>query len=121
SRDPAMLIVSVSSFAVAALSAVVATIAGLMELDSAHAWQTAPTDTREHVDAALSLLDRAQTEAILCDVMFAVAGAAAAAGVVFLVVEVTSGSPRSSETPPEPHPTVALVPAGTGLALRGTW
>jgi hypothetical protein len=115
-RDATWLIASLSSFGVAALAAIAGTIGGVMELDSAHAWETAPTGTREEIDAAISLRNRADAEATFTNVMFVVAGVAAAAGVTFLVLDLSTSSPS-----PESRARVALVPAGSGLALRGTW
>lgn len=115
-HDPAMWIVSLSSFGVAAAAGVVGAVFGVMELDSAHAWATAPTDSRDAIDAAIAARDRASGQAMAANVAFVVAGVAAAAGATFLVLELTSGRPRA-----ETGPTVSLSPAGAGVAMWGTW
>ena len=91
SFDPTGPIV-LGAIALAALGCAVA--AAVAAGASRAAGQVGPTATRHEVDATVGARDRAQTETIAADVLFALAGAAAIAGVTWLIVEIarTSGN-----------------------------
>lgn len=56
------------------------------------AFETGLTRTQSEVDATIGARERAEREIIAADVLFAVAGAAAVAAIVWLVVELTGNS-----------------------------
>jgi hypothetical protein len=90
---------------------------GLIANASEDEWKTADTDTHGKVDDALEIESRAKLEATLSNVGFAVGGAALAAGVVWLALEL------SSEQPGERANMMLLprlTPSTAGVSLHGS-
>jgi hypothetical protein len=83
----------------------------LKSRSSQQEYADAPIVTPDDVDAAIDLRDRAESEALLANVLFAVGGGLVALGATLLVIDLAS----DTETPVVAAPT--LSPDGVGLVI----
>lgn len=85
--------------------------------DAQSEWENADPQTPDEVDAARDALSRAETHAIVADVMLAVGGAAIAGGLVWMIVELVGGSDGSTDTALAPM----VGPHTLGVLAQGRW
>jgi hypothetical protein len=90
-------------------------IAGVLSSSDGDAYARAPIGTNAQADAALSILDRAQTEALAANILYIAGGALVAAGIVW---ELAAGREDGS-SPLSLAPSVG--PGSVGLALSGSF
>ncbi len=90
-------------------------IASVLSSGDADTYASGTSDTPEHIDAFLSALDRAQSEALAANVLYIAGGLLVAAGVVW---ELAAGREDGS-SPLALAPSVG--PGSVGLALSGSF
>jgi hypothetical protein len=90
-------------------------VAGVLSMNDADAYASAPGGTMQNVDALLSILSRAESEALAANILLITGGVLVAAGVVW---ELAAGREDGS-SPLSLAPSVG--PGSVGLALSGSF